>query len=107
MIPGDSAELLVTPDVVELAAGETQAVTVQVTDAAYAWDISPDLGFVDADVRFFARTVGQDTLRLTADAVSTELPVVVTPGPLARLPASSCNRNRWKRPPAAGQTLRR
>jgi hypothetical protein len=93
VVPGAPAEIAVEPGSLELSAGESDELTVSVRDgygnliedASYSWTMSQDLGTIGADDVFMARTVGQSSLKVTSRTVSFQVPVTVTPGPLAAI----------------------
>ncbi|HDR16047.1 MAG TPA: hypothetical protein ENN79_11295 [Desulfobacteraceae bacterium] len=93
VFPGDPAEIMVEPDSLDLSAGESQKLMVQVKDgfgnlledASYAWSLSSDLGTMEEGDLFYAHTTGRCELKITCGDVSTELPVMVHPGPLSRI----------------------
>lgn len=91
--PGDPAKIVLAPESFSITAGEEKPLRYQVEDAAgntipspnVAWTVSDNLGSIDAENRFTARSKGAGSIRLSAGDELAESRVTVKSGPIHKV----------------------
>ena len=93
VLPGPPASIKVVPEVLTMAAGNRETLSVEVVDAfgnvipgpELQWELEKGLGDFVKPKQFHARRTGQEIIRVTADHVTAEVPVTIHAGRVHRI----------------------
>jgi uncharacterized protein (AIM24 family) len=92
VIPGSVARLEITPESIDLRAGETRNFTSKAFNAhgyplkaEVQWEVEGNVGSIREDGTFLARTAGEGRVRAVRGDITAEAPVEIEPGPLASI----------------------